>query len=361
MLITNVNIHDRNINSTGRQTFPNGGNSLTKPAADKKKTKTDIVEIKNKPKEKYNDPLLNWPLRGLAFTNDIGAVIMDIAPTLGTILWIPSLMYFGADVYDKYKSDERKYNPDAKRGFKQAIFQSLASIVMPIVLVHNGQKAASIIGQAFKPGLSLQMKQEVEKFTVNHLKRRRLKDYENNIDKFKSEFNEHLKHHLLDQEKSFKTKNPFKILMRWIFSPKHGEKITDEKLKKIENYTNKNIDEMFAIRKDLLDGKKPQSISNKMMKFYENTKRSFSKDQNTIEGYVEDSIKALLKQRQRDRLFKTKFHASIGGLVLLGISVPFVDKFIEKQIMENLIEPYIDNMDFGDTRKKAKEKILEKH
>ena len=76
---------------------------------------------------------------------------------------------------------------------------------------------------------------------------------------------------------------------------------------------------------------------------------------------MEDSIKALLKQRQRDRLFKTKFHASLGGLVLLGISVPFVDKFIEKQIMENLIEPYIDNMDFGDTRKKAKEKILEKH
>lgn len=42
-------------------------------------------------------------MRGLGYTNDIGVAINEIAPKTATLFWVPALMYFGADVYDKYK------------------------------------------------------------------------------------------------------------------------------------------------------------------------------------------------------------------------------------------------------------------
>lgn len=308
---------------------------------------TDKVEISGRNNDTYKDPLMQWPWRGLAFTNDIGAAVMDIAPNLGMGLWVPALMYFGADIYDKYKSDQKEYNPDTKRAFKQAVFQACASVMMPIVVVHNGQKAASALAMKSKNGMSLQLREEVEQFTVNHLKRRKLKDYEGNVEGFKKEFNTHLKQHLLDREKSFETKNPFKLLGRWIFGARHGEKMTDTKLKKVEEYSNKNIDEMFSIRKDLLQDKRPAGLSDKLMKLYDNTKRHFAKDKNTIEGYVEDSIKATLKQRQRDKLFHTKLWKTAGGFIALGVSIQFIDHFVENFIIKKLVEPGLENIDLG--------------
>ena len=57
-------------------------------------------EQKKKDK-KYTDPLMNWPIRGLAYSNELGAALSEIAPTLGTLLWFPAMLYFGADIYDK--------------------------------------------------------------------------------------------------------------------------------------------------------------------------------------------------------------------------------------------------------------------
>ncbi len=338
----------------------NVGASLT--GARLQNVQSDTLEIKksSSPSQKsaYKDPLLCWPLRGLAFTNDIGAAVMDIAPSLGMGLWVPALMYFGADIYDKYKSDEKEYEPSGKRAFKQAVFQACASVVLPIVVVHNGQKAASLLGRNSKNGMSLQLQEEVDKFTVDLLKRRRLKDYENDKEGFKKEFNKHLQNHLQDTENSRKTKNPFKILGRWIFGSKHGEKITEDKLQKVVKYSNKNIDEMFEIRDDLLNNKQPKKLSKKLMKLYEETRSNFSKDTNTIEGHVEDAIKATLKRRQRDKLFNTKLGKTLGGFVALGVSIKFIDHFVEKYVIEKLVAPGLDNIEvnengvqFGSKRK----------
>ena len=297
-------------------------------------------------KDDYKDPLLKWPLRGLAFTNDIGAAVMDIAPNLGLALWIPALMYFGADIYDKYKTDEKEYSPSGKRAFKQAIFQACASVALPIVVVHAGQKAASKIAESHsKDGLSLQLKEEVDQFTINMLKRRKLKDYENKPLKFKEEFNEHIKLHLVDMENSRKTKNPFKILGRWIFGSKHNEKIDDSKMKKVIDYANKNIDDMFEIRKNLLADKKPAKISDKLLNLFDKTKRDFALDKNSIETPVEGAIKATLKQFQRDKLFKTKLLKTVGGFVGLALSIRFIDKFVENIIIGKVVEPGLDNIE----------------
>ena len=59
-----------------------------------------------KTKAEYKDPLMKWPLRGCAYSNEVGAAISSLAPKLGAALWVPALMYFGADIYDKYKNFE---------------------------------------------------------------------------------------------------------------------------------------------------------------------------------------------------------------------------------------------------------------
>ena len=308
--------------------------------------KDSFKNSKIEKRDGYSDPLLKWPLRGLAFTNDIGAAVMDIAPNLGLVLWIPALMYFGADIYDKYKTDEKEYSPSGKRAFKQAVFQACASVALPIAVVHAGQKAASKIAENYsKDGLSLQLKEEVDQFTINMLKRRKLKDYESNPLKFKSEFNEHIKLHLIDMENSRKTKNPLKILGRWIFGSKHDEKIDDKKFKKVIDYADKNIDDIFEIRKDLLADKKPAKISDKLLKLFDSTKRSFAIDKNSIETPVEGAIKATLKQVQRDKLFKTKLLKTVGGFASLAVSIKFIDKFVENIIIDKVVEPGLDNIE----------------
>ena len=83
--------------------------------------------FKENDKREYNDPLRKWPLKGLAYSNELGAVVSGISPKLGTALWVPALMYFGADIYDKYKNDETQYAPSKRRGLKEAIFQAMAS------------------------------------------------------------------------------------------------------------------------------------------------------------------------------------------------------------------------------------------
>ena len=114
--------------------------------------------------QQYSDPLMKWPVRGLAYSNELGAAISEVAPKLGTLLWFPAMLYFGADIYDKYKNEKTSYDPNAKRGTEQAIFQLLASVLMPTGAVIAGQKAASAMGVMGKTGLSLQTQEEVTNF-----------------------------------------------------------------------------------------------------------------------------------------------------------------------------------------------------
>src|SRR5574344_699075 len=93
------------------------------------------VPDKKLEQKKYSDPLMKFPIRGLAYSNELGAALSEISPKIGTMLWVPALMYFGADIYDKYKNDNDKFSPNGERGLKQAIFQACASVVLPTAAV----------------------------------------------------------------------------------------------------------------------------------------------------------------------------------------------------------------------------------
>ena len=88
--------------------------------------KADTKSINPKIGE-YRDPLIKWPLRGTAFTNEIGEALRPLIGNYATLSWAPALLYFGADVYDKYKNDQTEYSPDSRRCLKQACFQFLFS------------------------------------------------------------------------------------------------------------------------------------------------------------------------------------------------------------------------------------------
>lgn len=79
--------------------------------------------------------------RGAAYANDVGE---GLKPAIGEALskrfWYPALAYVGCSVIDKTLHDENG-NKDIslKRGAKEMAFQTLASLVGPILLVNVGQ------------------------------------------------------------------------------------------------------------------------------------------------------------------------------------------------------------------------------
>ena len=53
------------------------------------------------------------------------------------------------------------------------------------------------------------------------------------------------------------------------------------------------------------------------------------------------------KQRQRDKLFKTKLWKTAGGFVALGLSIKYIDHFVENFVIKKLVEPGLDNIEVG--------------
>ena len=41
----------------------------------------------------YKDPLMKWPLRGMAFTNEVGESLRPIIGNTATLFWVPVFLY----------------------------------------------------------------------------------------------------------------------------------------------------------------------------------------------------------------------------------------------------------------------------
>ncbi len=128
----------------------------------KQKTKKEeIKEIIQNP----DDPLAKYPLRAFAYSNEVGAAVSAM-PVWGKaaelLLWIPALMYLGADIYDKYRRGEKgNYTKaSAAAAVQQAIFQALASVILPITAVKAGQKIAGYTAGFDGTHLSADAKEE---------------------------------------------------------------------------------------------------------------------------------------------------------------------------------------------------------
>lgn len=305
----------------------------------------------------YSDPLMQWPIRGMAFTNDIGAAIADIAPKAGTAMWVPALMYFGADIYDKYRNNKENYDPSTKRGLKQAMFQAFASVIFPIATVHAGQKTASILARSTKEGLSLQTKEEVVRDHLNYMSHRKLRDYKDNIAEYKDKYIKALDTNIDETMRKHEYKNPFKLLGNLCFGHRHPEAMGKDRRAKVHDFIGKRIDNLFAMRAELLEGKRPEKMSKKMFKHFETLRDAYKNDAKYSDDYLNHAAKDTLKKFEESKIFKTKMAKTIGGFVALGLLIKPIDLFVENVIMHKYVGPGIDKID-GSEVAKFKNKFL---
>lgn len=303
-----------------------------------------------KPKRNYSDPLMEWPIRGMAFTNDIGAAIADIAPKAGMAMWVPALMYFGADIYDKYRNNKENYDPSTKRGFKQAIFQAFASVIFPIATVHFGQKTASLLARSSKEGLSLQSKEEVVRDHLNHMTQTRLREYQGRVDEYKQIYTKALDNTIDETMRKHDYKNPFKLVANLLFGHRHPEAMGKDRRAKIHDFIDKRIDNIFEMRKDLIDGKKPEKMSKKLYNHFEQLKIKYKNDPKYTGDCVLHAVKDTLKKYEENKIFKTKIAKTVGGFVALGLLIKPIDYFVEHVIMHKYVSPGLDKLNSQDIK-----------
>lgn len=308
------------------------------PAAVQKVTNLNTAKPapKEKEKKKYSDPLNNWGLRAMSYTNEIGTTVYEIAPKVTFALWIPTFMYLGADIYDKYKNDKNHYAPSAKRGVENAISQGISSFLLPTLAILIGQKSASPIGVLFKDKLTINAKDTLIRHSKDVIDQAISERFDN-----KDKFKEMLKNSLENKIQARKReKHTYNIFNRIHKSLRGDYSITTADKSRLNTYAGKLADDLFEIKSALLQGKKPSKISNRIFKRYLETtpimKKMYGDD------YTNQALKTAMKDYLNSLIVKNKLTKTLGGLISLILLIKPIDIFVDKIIMPKYIEPGID-------------------
>lgn len=286
----------------------------------------------------YRDPLMHWPVRGLAYSNEIGAAIYSLYPVAGMALWVPALTYIGADVYDKYKNDETEYNPSIKRGVKQAVFQSSASVVLPTMAVCYGQKAFSSLDKFTKDGLSSQSKIDVINMSLSYIEDNDLSSIRDKsyIDKFAGYVEEN---HVKEKNK-INSLSPFKKFLSHLNPLKDTDNISRADNSKLSVYAKKHAEEIAKIYEALSNNKKPDNMSDKLFDKFKQVKKELeAKNQKDA---LNKAITNIIKDYHNDKIFKNKILKTVGGFISLALMIKPIDKFVETVVIKKAIEPALD-------------------
>ena len=271
----------------------------------KQKTKQEEVkEIIQNP----NDPLAKYPLRAFGYSNEVGAAVSAMpgwgkAAELG--LWVPALMYLGADIYDKYKrGKEGDYTKaSASAAVEQAIFQALASVILPTTAVKIGQSIAGQFTKLDNSGLSATVKEELfEKLQDDFAKAKFAKGdrIENGVlktarDAVWDRIYDHSFLHELDstKEKIKKESIPKKIL-KFFGHPAGFNAACKTDRTKIEAYLQRKVYDIFDLQ-TILETKSPEQVEDylKNKKFSKNLLKIYDKALQK----AEKSSQILIKER----------------------------------------------------------------
>lgn len=307
------------------------------------KNKTIIDDENNPNSPNYVDPLAKWPVRGLAYSNELGVAIGEIAPKLGGLLWVPALMYFGADIYDKYKNQETSYNPSGRRGLEQATFQALASVILPTVAVHLGQKSISGADRFTKNKISTNAKEETLKFILDFINKSKLSNFENNMPEYKNKFITSFNNYISDTAGEHHSKSLFKRIVKWAFTTKHPESLAKANQEHLLNYAEKQLDEIIAVRSSLMNKERPKGMSDKIYNKFNNIQQAFKKEYGA-DHYLHKSAKYGMKEQLNSKIFKLKMFKTLGGFIALGALITPIDIFVEKTVMKKVVEPNFDRI-----------------
>lgn len=285
--------------------------------------------------KKFEDPLHEFPLNILPYSNSAGVLVGYMSPKLGGLLWAPALMYYGADIYDKYKNDkDNVYNPSAKRAFKQVVFQAGTNLAFPVVATAIGSKIISVMSMLGKDKLSLNTKEYLLRHHLTYTKHSdNVFIYSDFKDEYKKTYNQILTKHL-DNKFNIKTNNPYTNLKRMILKldSKSYANSRDDMIK----YINNVIDEMFDEYKLLEQNKKPKSLSKREFKKFQNLKKEYAK---AYEGNPESYVYAIydtLKDIQLKKLYQIKIAKMLGGLSLIIAFTKPVENLVKKYFVNKV-------------------------
>lgn len=294
-------------------------------------------------KDTYVDPLTKWPVRGLAYSNELGAAIMEIAPKLGSLLWVPALMYFGADIYDKYKMQETNYNPSSKRALERATFQALASVILPTAAVHAGQCIISNMNKLSKQNLSTNVKENTLGFILDFINKSKISNFDNKLPLYVEKFNTSFKNYLTDVKGQENSKSSFTKLLN-LFSFSNAEKeFKHANEQKLLEYANSEFNKIIKIRTNLMKNKQSNDLSKKNFAKFEEIKSLFLKEYGP-EHYLHKAAKYTVREHLNSEIFKHKLFKTIGGFIALGFMIKPIDSFVDTVIMKKVVEPNINKL-----------------
>ena len=273
----------------------------------------------------YKDPLMKWPLRGAAYTSEVGEALRPLIGSAATLFWAPVFLYIGADVYDKYKNDKTEYSPDSKRCLKQAIFQGIASLILPVVAIKVGQNLVSGMGRFGKEKISINGQEKISKLAMDFIANGKMHAYHGRDKECSEEF--------LSIVRSRTDYRKHRNLSGNIFK-RSFQKLKDElKLNKEEyviQYAENTINDLISKRKKLLN----PSDSTKSTKQYIQYLKYMEAGQTS-----NVAVKSVLSKYQSGKTLKGKFIKTIGGFISIGLAIKPIDDFVEHVIIDKYVEP----------------------
>ncbi len=266
----------------------------------------------------YTDPMMNWPLRGCAFTNEVGEALRPLIGSYANLTWVPALMYIGADVYDKYKNDQTQYSPDSKRALKQAIFQGLASVALPVVAVKIGQNIFSQFGKVMDDKLSLNAKEHISQTAEHFIANGKMRAFDGRDEECVKEFLSQV----TDSADYHNGKKPVRLFK-------------GDKKQCFDNYAEKTIRDLIKLRKDLLKPTEEVKAGGWYSKYINALK----------DGQTESvAVKSVLTRYQKGKMLKGNFIKTIGGFIALGAAIKPIDNFVENVLIGKYVGPKIDKL-----------------
>ena len=283
--------------------------------------------------KKYKDPLNSWAISALTYSSEIGATVNEIAPKLTFALWVPSFMYLGADIYDKYKNDKDEYSPSSKRAVKESIRQALTFFILPSAATIIGQKMTSPIGKLISGKISINARDSIYRHTNEAIEQASDEDLLNkeNFTKF---LDSSLENHIKELENTRKTNNIFKKAYRYLTG---YFALTDTDNAKIHAFATKNAERIFDIKEKLESGtpdkNMPKSVIKKYKNTLENAQKLYGQDKNG------KAIKSALQNYQNHLIVKNKIAKTIGGVASCLMFTEPIGYLVNKILMPQYITP----------------------
>ena len=267
----------------------------------------------------YKDPLMQWPLRGAAFTNEVGEALRPVIGGYATLSWAPALLYIGADVYDKYKNDQTEYSPDSRRCLKQAVFQGMASVFLPLIAVKAGQNIFAQAGKLTEDKISITSKEKVAEAAEHFIANGKMHAFDGKDAECIKEFSDIVANAMDFDNKKTSLKNVFKVFR------------LDSK-EKVKSYSEKTIKDLIELRKNLLNPT-DEFKQDKWFKAYEADLKA---------GQTSNvAVKSVLTKFQQSKMLKGKFIKTLGGFVALGVAIKPIDHFVEEVLIGKYVGPEI--------------------